>query len=822
MTISRTNCGAEPKHLCHSSLLAIVMAPILLLAIPPSCDGSPEDGAPSLAIAPLSEVQTLPTGAAILEYTSGPEGSEEARGVPGSLMFLPREALQELVGAGVSGDLLIEQRSEDGPTTVRQRLVQLHDLEVDEPNPVSADSRSSVARLGDDVRDSLHVQEFLVDELGRLLVYARFWPEVPPDAALRVDWSSVEHRLRPRSALLEGERLRQAELELRAVTNENWLATESGCEWVHRASASNAAFLWCESSELDILRSASRVESATPVLRPILTHRGDDSRAATGLQHGHLITAGFDGDTPDPASSRTRVEIALVDWEGFGRNHLHPAYQNTNGGPSRVTRRRICGATCADFTLDQMGYDNAHGAVTMGSLQDVLDGQDPPLSGPAREDRSYGAHEAELEFYMPISIAPAISDAASTDQGVDIIAVNAQAGSCGEPATVAPERDAWNLAYALGAIGVTAAGNGVNRTNDACTANGFATRPEIVVVGGSGDDTTAPSADMINTFETPAFITPMTGWTLDTDPLMGWHWTDSSFANNCPDAPAPQTTCWSSAMGGANVRSNGTVFSSAWNVIDVITPAGRELSAYYSGGAPAYLNVSGGTSHAVFEGAAVLASVLDFGYSAGLANFQTPGIPALLMNLMGDGTRGFQYTTGTGPTAYSGNHNLWGSGRLRARYFNEAGMDGPWGLDTGFFNITHGQRFDFLLGSGPMTDPDVNFLRAGISWFEPNISATSGTDAANIIVRIVRTPPSGGSCVNPNGTGGVIVRSDVSLSFEKILKLSSAEFASMVGNCVWLRVEALFVPTASFRTVYRAAYWEDLDRETAENLNGIN
>lgn len=98
--------------------------------------------------------------------------------------------------------------------------------------------------------------------------------------------------------------------------------------------------------------------------------------------------------------------------------------------------------------------------------------------------------------------------------------------------------------------------------------------------------------------------------------------------------------------------------------------------------------------------------------------------------------------------------------------------------------------------------------------------------AADIIMRIVVTNPVGGACVNPNGVGGTVVLSDLSFDLEKIITIKPDLMGQLHGKCAWMRVEGLSIPNNNqgikVRRVYRADYWEDLDREPAENLYDID
>ncbi len=94
------------------------------------------------------------------------------------------------------------------------------------------------------------------------------------------------------------------------------------------------------------------------------------------------------------------------------------------------------------------------------------------------------------------------------------------------------------------------------------------------------------------------------------------------------------------------------------------------------------------------------------------------GITQANLMLMGD-----RYAGG-GVYPQKGQDRIWGSGRLRARLFTDAGMNVPWRRDHGVLKNAPSGSWHFIpVGSGfGVTLPeDVTQLRVAIWWPEPNL-----------------------------------------------------------------------------------------------------
>lgn len=736
------------------------------------------------------------------------------------------QALGEQTGLDLGISLTVE-KGETGEVEITEALV----YRGQTPDPKAPDDRYTTqvdpARRLAAVERELDTLDPELGEDGRLVVYATFIPRVPADAPLRVDWLA-EHESREQ-AMAQAELERQAELEGLMATTTRKLQALGACELHGRSRAAHAGYLRCTPDELRTLARDAEFVLELDVLdqgQP-MGMRGDDKRGATGSQSQLALSGSFDGDHGTAGSGRVDVEVALLDGEGFYRAWEHPAFDDWADGPSRIDRHLYCNSSGNCYNDTVSGTVSNHGARAMiGAFSHLLQGQDPTVPNAAdREDRTHGAYEARLETYRWLEDdgEPALTLEYASDptvgNGVDIAVISWGNSACNNVDAHTAWRDAWDFAYSHGTFGVISAGNSVKETNDDCTANGWATRVDMLAVGAFGDNV----GDMTN----GKAATPISSWSYDTQPLMGWHWTDLAGATNCINADDDDDTdCWSSAYGGGKLRFGDGVVRSARDVIDVVAPAGRELGAKMTGPAAAsYGNQCCGTSMAAPEAASAAVTLKDWANSSGYGVFTDPGFMHVNMLLMGDGTRG-DHDAGAAPAGSTSNMDpLWGAGRLKMRLFSDAGMDGPWAWGTGAFWIYDGDVVDVVIGGAPIGN-DVDAFTSAFAWDEPYLNSSDATHAAaDIVFRVVVTNPVNGVCVNPGGSGGTTVYSDLSYDPQKVIRIRPGVIEQLHGKCAWMRYQAYDIPTGpdgfARRYVYRADYWEDLDREVAEGLANI-
>lgn len=780
---------------------------IAMLCVAPECDGEGLPFERAVALEAPSDLQAPQF--TTVEFVSGTLGEGET--TPGELSSLPPAAVAQLLGP--SGmQFVLTQEAPDAPVRFQRHVFTINpnlprasaeDLERAGPRPVLP-----LAALPEKDAELVH------DDSGGVLVYLRFVPSIPPDAPYRVDWAVLENREAPHLALLRAEENRQMELEAAALENASSLKDETDCVWIGRSRAANSGYAWC--TDLQALATRAFIEAVDPVNAVSSALNGDDFRAASGMQNGHMIDQLADGKTGRPLSGRSHVEIAVIDKDGFNQPQLHPAYNDTSLGHTRVTRRRSCTTTSCTNAPSVTGAEGVHGELVLGAFGDLLDGQDATVtSTPDREDRSYGAPEADLELYYVASgttaaIATAIEDAVSTDDGVDIVYATSYVSGCAQANSFLDVKDAWDLAYSLGALGIVPAGNSVNRTNDDCTVNGLATRTDIVVVGAEGEDVSSTAGS--GTWLPGRTTTPIASWVLDTQPLYGWHYTDVSLQDNCPNRPAGKAPCPSSAIGGGVLNRGFLGMHAAWSGVDLVAPSGREKSARFVSGTSSYGTTCCGTSYAGAEVAAVTASVLDWAYSAGQTFFNQPGFTHVNLLLMGDVSAGPLYMT---------KHFQWGAGRVQARMFNAEGMDAPWGWQGGVISYDSWAPVLYFRVGTDFIPYGVDYIRAAIAWDEPNLDATGGGEVADVILQLAWTErpqtPNLPHLDLPCPAGPIVVpmllASSVTEDPEKFVEYTGP---GMANRCVYLVIVGTVPLGQPAREIYNAIYWEDRARDDAD------
>lgn len=736
-------------------------------------------------------------------------------------MNMNLEALATQADVDLRVDIRVEVDRETGERVITEQLLYTGENPAPVAAPVWSDTGSAEA-LTQMVEAELDgADEPVVLDDGRLLVYAAFSPKQPWDTQERVAWLAPQPS-RER-ALLAAEAARKAEVADLLARSLDQLDALDLCTVVNPSPVQNAAWIACDPDELRILagRGEHFVQALDVIGRGTPTGvDGDEVRGATGSQTNIALTQGHQGG--NGGGSRPAVEVALLDGEGFYRGAQHPGFDDWLNGPSRVTSIMTC-STVSCWTDSINGSSGNHGSTAMlGAFSHVLQGQDPAVTTTtAREDRSHGAYEAEIEAYRWLAGGgePGLIRAADpgVDGGVDMAVISWGNYDCGNELAYTAWRDAWDYAYSQGVFGIISAANGVNRTNDNCTTNGWASRPDMLVVGAFGDN--------VGSVTNGKAATPISSWNYDTQPVMGWHWTDLS---NNPNCAGNGDTCWHSSYGGGNLRFSANTTRRARSVVDIAAPAGRELAPRMNGSSAIYASQCCGTSQAAPNAAAAAVTLKDWAMADGHTAFNDPGFMHVAMLLMGDGTgSGTNPNPGAAPTTSSAGMNwVWGSGRLKMRLWDDVGLDGPWAWGVGSLYIYDGDTIDVVIGGDPISS-DVDSWTGAMSWNEPWINANDTNKfAADIVFRVVTTNPVNGQCVNPQGSSNVTtVYSDLSFDPTKRIRLRPGVIEQLHGKCAWMRFQAYNVPADqngyNRRLVYRADMWEDLDREGAENLANI-
>jgi len=682
--------------------------------------------------------------------------------------------------------------------------------------PLASGTSPQIVFRGRSLRDALATRdEFARTDEGEYIAYLTFHGDIALEPAGEIDWTAADSRT-PKERLLATNTLRRDDVDAFLGPLLAEVEAQSGCRLLSSTSPSSAAYFACDDAsvikldELDYLRSAMLV--TVPEVQAGMA--GDSFRSATGSQSQLFLSNGYSGES----SASGPIKVALIDPQGFYHAWLHPAFDDTLNGPSRIVAREKCNTATCWHSFGDLGFFGDHGTSSMlGAFAHLLQGQDLNLTTQTqREERTYGSYEAQLILIQHDGSA-ALAIRRAVDLGADIIVLSEVAGRCGEPSSVQDVSDAWDYAYSMGAYGIISAGNHTAKYNDDCHFNGYATRPDILVVGGFGDQ-------MVNWyFGLPP--SPVQSWEYDSESLMGWHFTDLSGLDNCPTTTwQDPDECWSTALGGAYLRyANGAVLRSR-NTIDMVGPSRREWTPKIDvNNVVSYTETGSGTSVSAPGAASDVVSLLDWARANNLSEFSDPAVLNVVTMLWGDGTQG-SYTSFTNTGNVSRLDRLWGAGRLKARQFDDAGLDGPWGWGTIWSYVWQGNVWDIPVGTGPISS-DVDYLRASMFWQESNLDAADATRAAaNIIMSLVTTNPQSGVCTNPYGGNATTVLSDSSYDVQK--QLLMRDVSAVRGKCAWIRIRAYSVPIGpdniARRKLHVAYMYEDRDREPYENLAGID
>jgi len=159
------------------------------------------------------------------------------------------------------------------------------------------------------------------------------------------------------------------------------------------------------------------------------------------------------------------------------------------------------------------------------------------------------------------------------------------------------------------------------------------------------------------------------------------------------------------------------------------------------------------------------------------------------LDLMGD------RITESGSAALTGRDSLYGSGRFRARAFESAYMDDPFGFEAYQLTISTTGTTSINVNGGVALPSQVDRLVAVLWWPESDLVA--GPD---IVLEV-------SSCT------GTFPRADLSFDNRKRVYLSSFDTAGGgVGARCWrVNLSAFSVPSP--RTVWVGLYYEDLARD---------
>lgn len=264
---------------------------------------------------------------------------------------------------------------------------------------------------------------------------------------------------------------------------------------------------------------------------------------------------------------------------------------------------------------------------------------------------------------------------------------------------------------------------------------------------------------------------------------------------------------WATGAGGNGSSRGGD--SKNRPVVDVTAPSGREGS-YASNGQGCYTTMGNGTSYATPAVAGAAANLKDFIVgTSGTGTANQVGLLFAHLLLMGDG----KLETGSSQLPGTPVDPRWGVGRLRARMFNNAGMDYPWRRRWAYWTNDHGETYSLPLnpngsGTNQVVPSDAEWFRAALWFHEPNLSPSVSTSSVSLKV-----------C--KDGTSTCYSATSWAPQSQRLW------LGNVLGGYAWtVTVNGITIPASddpydplygeAKRKMFLALYWEDRDRDDGD------
>jgi hypothetical protein len=262
-----------------------------------------------------------------------------------------------------------------------------------------------------------------------------------------------------------------------------------------------------------------------------------------------------------------------------------------------------------------------------------------------------------------------------------------------------------------------------------------------------------------------------------------------------------------SARGGTSSEGGGRA------IIDLVAAGYRDnmLSTAANTGNTAYNYFGFGTSMAApyVTGAALLLEDWSVRSQNGFLEYN-PGLLHAMLVLMTDHWNGSSFQL------QGSKNNLYGAGRLRVRLFEDAGLDNPWGWKAGWTCVTDGHETEIPIDGTPIADIDV--LKVAIYFYDPQHETGGGVDSINTYIERSDT--------------GVALRGANMIGNEYQFLTMRQNYGGpdviqniplrLVLNGIGITADNVSSRGVGCGTnqmlVWYAYYFEDSDREAAENL----
>lgn len=504
-------------------------------------------------------------------------------------------------------------------------------------------------------------------------------------------------------------------------------------------------------------------------------------------------TNGRIGDiTPSKSNGFPRLTVGVID---VGFNEEHRAFRDTSAtSPTRVLSQYLCGSTSCIGTSNMSSRGlGPHGTAVAGVLAgDLDDGQDSTYpSSTERQKRSGGAGESGMIFFDAAGESPnrrAIDRADFLDLDMTTTSVGVQNQVCpGRPEQFYTNdgkcrgestalKASVRAAYDDGIFMVYAAGNSSAADSQCtCTVNAPGDAEGLFLAAATqgscvtNDQATLRAAPIRDgSSEGGGELGGVTGATRERTLIGLAAPDDHSFSAICTANDAGTATCDTASLSQYNCSGAGTSFAAPTIAAAAINLKHLWISQWI----PTTFLDDAGNMHAT-------------------------------MLLMGD--RSDNNGTSKRATGFS---TRFGGGRLKARYFGNAGMDSPWLFRNGVVDIDDGelyQRWIGPLGQALPLNSDTDRIVMVIWWFEPE-TVSASSDISLAIEKY-----------NSTCTTLQSVIYDPSFDTRRRVSLGVAG-----GGCYRFRIEGFNVTKSppvtglATRTVHWAYYYEDTDRDDAD------
>jgi hypothetical protein len=224
---------------------------------------------------------------------------------------------------------------------------------------------------------------------------------------------------------------------------------------------------------------------------------GRDRRLTMGMPDDAYRSVGIDGGSGGNNPEDIVLAIIETDTDDYynGVNPLHAAYEDWNGGPSRILQtyeckweafKRNCRSGRAVNTIRTLAtHGNLTTAVAAASLEQ---GQDLNLSAAQRVEASGIATEANIYYFLEFvraDLVMAIEKAVAL--GADVISLSlgdSDSDTWCKNDSFSGIREAFEDATDAGVLMVNSAGNNQIANEDVCNINFQSTFPDSLAVGG--------------------------------------------------------------------------------------------------------------------------------------------------------------------------------------------------------------------------------------------------------------------------------------------------------------------------------------------------